>query len=270
MRNKRILTAIVVGSMLFSLAGCAGKETNDAKTDDCYQVATLQSLAKGNYDGYETIEHLLSRGDIGLGTFHELDGEMIVLDGVCYQAVSDGSIVETKPEVTTPFASVKWFQQDIQKELSAYPSIEELKTELNQMIEEMGANSIYIGKVEGVFSNIKVRSELSQKAPYKELAAVLATDQTEFIYDNIEGTLVCVYMPNYMEGVNTPGWHLHFLDKEHKKGGHVLELSMEQGVATLDQADSFVMTMPEDASFQDMNLTDISKEDIEKVETKSN
>ncbi len=290
-KKIKIYSFLAAGVLILSLSGCAKADTaeqtaaddaanitaevstDDAaniKTDACYQVATLQSLAKGNYDGYETMEQLLEHGDIGLGTFDELNGEMIVLDGVCYQALSDGSVIQTDLTETTPFASVKWLEDDYESTLEPCDTIEELKTELDTFTAENGGNSIYIGKIEGTFSEITVRSELSQEKPYKELVDVLETDQREYTYEEISGTIVCVYMPDYLENVNTPGWHLHFVDDTRTKGGHVLGLSMSSGSLVLDQADSFVMTMPTDSSFQDMNLTDIAQEDIQKVETADN
>lgn len=210
---------------------------------------------------------MLKHGDIGLGTFERLNGEMIVVDGVCYQAVVDGSIVKTKAVVSTPFASVKFLHKDYTASLKDVKSIAELKGKLQAIVEENGVNSTYMGKLEGVFPKIVARSEYAQTPPYKPLAEVLKTDQKEFVFENVEGTVVMVYMPNYMEGVNTPGWHLHFVDKTRTKGGHVFDLALTDGDLILDKADGFYMTMPAGASFQGMDLTDVSKSDIAQVET---
>ena len=56
-----------------------------------YQTSTMGALLDGVYDGDVTIAELLRHGDFGLGTFNHLDGEMLVLDGVCYQLRGDGS-----------------------------------------------------------------------------------------------------------------------------------------------------------------------------------
>ncbi len=238
-------------------------------SDACYQVATLQSLVKGNYDGYETIGKLLTNGDCGLGTFDKLNGEMIVVDGKCYRGAYDGRVTEVPADETTPFASVKWLHADVTDKIKGVPTLDALKVYLDGIVEAHGTNSIYIGRVDGSFSNIKYRSEFAQQPPYKDLASVIATDQTEFVCDTAKGTLVAVYMPKYMENVNTPGWHLHFVDDKRELGGHVLAVTVDRATLTLDQADSFVMTMPAAASFQDMDLMDVSKDDIQKVEMDS-
>lgn len=56
-----------------------------------YQVSTLQALMLGYTNPVVTVAELLEHGNIGLGTFKNIDGEMIVLDGVCYRAKDDGN-----------------------------------------------------------------------------------------------------------------------------------------------------------------------------------
>ena len=52
-----------------------------------FQVSTSAALVEGLYQGAVQVSRLLGHGDFGLGTFIDLDGEMVVLDGVCYQDV---------------------------------------------------------------------------------------------------------------------------------------------------------------------------------------
>ena len=56
-----------------------------------YEHGTLASLMAGNMAGTITLEDLLKHGSTGIGTFDGLDGEVIILDGEVYQAVSDGT-----------------------------------------------------------------------------------------------------------------------------------------------------------------------------------
>jgi acetolactate decarboxylase len=48
-----------------------------------YQVSTLQALALGYTRREITVEELKKHGDIGLGTFEDVNGEMIFIDGIC-------------------------------------------------------------------------------------------------------------------------------------------------------------------------------------------
>ena len=56
-----------------------------------YQTSLMSALLSGVYEGETTIASLLTRGDFGLGTFNELDGEMIAFSSQVYQLRADGS-----------------------------------------------------------------------------------------------------------------------------------------------------------------------------------
>jgi len=46
-----------------------------------FQVSTSGGLVEGLYQGSVAVETLKQHGDFGQGTFEDLDGEMIALDG---------------------------------------------------------------------------------------------------------------------------------------------------------------------------------------------
>ena len=63
-----------------------------------YQVSTLRALAIGYSRAVVTVSELLRHGDIGLGTYEDIDGEMILLDGECFRAGEDGTVISVGPE----------------------------------------------------------------------------------------------------------------------------------------------------------------------------
>jgi acetolactate decarboxylase len=70
-----------------ALSQCLGRPIHTL-----FQVSTSAALVEGLYQGAARVSRLLRHGDFGLGTFIDLDGEMIVLDGVCYRVASDGEV----------------------------------------------------------------------------------------------------------------------------------------------------------------------------------
>ncbi len=54
------------------------------------QVATIDSLLCGVYDGSLSVGEIKQYGNLGIGTLNGLDGEMIMLDGVVHQLRVDG------------------------------------------------------------------------------------------------------------------------------------------------------------------------------------
>ena len=113
--------------------------------DSCmFQVSTLQALAMGYNRAVITVEELVQRGDTGLGTFEGVDGEMIVVDGVCYCAMADGTVTKASPETGVPFASVSNLCSWRSFGMEEVPDIETLKDILTMRIEEtFGLNSMH-------------------------------------------------------------------------------------------------------------------------------
>src|SRR3984893_10911580 len=77
-----------------------------------FQVSTSGALVEGIYERAVSSRVLLDHGDFGLGTFENLDGEMVVLDGAIYQVRSDGNVLNIVDDVGTPFAVVTRFTSD--------------------------------------------------------------------------------------------------------------------------------------------------------------
>src|SRR5438552_14557560 len=73
-----------------------------------YQISTSSALVEGVYSGSVCSSVLLEHGDFGLGTFEDLDGEMVILDGQIYQ-VAD-TVRHRKDDFLVPFASVTEFR----------------------------------------------------------------------------------------------------------------------------------------------------------------
>ena len=125
-----------------------------------YQVSTLQALSMGYTRTVIRVKELLGHGNTGLGTFENVDGEMILLDGHCYRADADG-FISTVPESTgVPFASVTFLQTERQESLPPMRDIEELKRWLDARIEEgFGLNSMHMVRIDGSFAEVRARSE---------------------------------------------------------------------------------------------------------------
>ena len=192
----------------------------------------------------------------------------IVLDGVVYQAIYDGSIVVPPDDETVPFSNVTFFEPDVTLSLSDVADMAALQEQLNAVIKENGTNLFYMVKITGTFTSIKVRSEYKQEKPYRNLDVALAADQTEFDYENIGGTMVGLYCPSFMGGLNSIGWHFHFITEDLKQGGHVLQVSVDEAVAELDATSGFELILPEDdAEFQTMDLSRNMDEAIHRAET---
>jgi acetolactate decarboxylase len=234
-----------------------------------FQVSTLHALVAGYTRGVITVQELESQGNIGLGTYAGVDGEMILLDGVCYRACQDGSVVRAAPDTGVPFASAASVEGGTEFDLEEGLGIEELKDELTCKLDEAYAlNSMHVVKVSGTFDSVSARSESAYHADHVTLKDMLATTQREFVFEKLNGTLVCVYHPDYMDGINAPGWHIHFLSEDKTRGGHVFGLSMVRGHATMHKIDRIEIKLPATPAFDTYALKETSQDEIAEVEQK--
>ena len=232
-----------------------------------FQVSTLQALALGYSRAVINVGELMRHGDIGLGTFEDVNGEMIVIDGHCYRADEKGDVTEADSEIGVPFSSVTFFNEDRSCELGSIDSIEKLKELLDLRIEEhFGLNSMHIVRIDGSFRSVCARSESGYRAHHVTLKDALSQTQKDFRFDDIKGTLVCVYYPDYMDGINASGWHLHFISEDRKNGGHVFDLTLEKGMAYFDTITNIELTLPHGPAFDTYALKGASKDEIKSVE----
>ncbi len=232
-----------------------------------FQVSTLQALALGYSRAVINVGELLREGDTGLGTFEDVNGEMIVMDGHCYRADQNGNVTIVAPETGVPFAAVAKLFGEQQFPLGNVPDITSVRTELTRKIEEgFGLNSMHVVRIDGEFEKVDARSEAPYRSHHITLKDVLAQTQKAFLFENIRGSLVGVYFPDYMDGINMPGWHLHFLSEDKSKGGHVFDVCIRDGVAKVDKISSIDINLPEEASFDTYALKQDLQEEIKSVE----
>ncbi|MEE3449813.1 MAG: acetolactate decarboxylase [Acutalibacteraceae bacterium] len=240
---------------------------SDANNVKMYQISTLQALAMGHTRSVIDVAELKKHGNTGLGTYEGVNGEMIVVDGQCFRAKDNGSVVPADDDMGVPFASICNFAGSIHFDIKEMCSIEDVKTLLNIKIEELfGLNSMHMVKIDGEFDEIDARSEEEYHAIHVSLKDMLQKTQRSFRFDRLSGTLVCVYYPDFMDGINVSGWHIHFISDDRQKGGHVFELKMTSGHAQLDKISTIEIKLPTDPVFDTYSLKEASDDDIKKVE----
>lgn len=226
--------------------------------NELYQVSTINALLQGVYDGEFTIGSLKQHGDFGIGTLNGLDGELVGLDGTYYQIKASGDVIKVASDTKVPFATVLTFKAEQSADVSNLADYGAVERSLGKVINDQ--NYFYAIRIDGVFSYVKTRAIPAQKRPYKTLAEA-SKEQNIFEANNIKGTIIGFWCPQYVNGVNVPGYHLHFISADRKFGGHVLGLSVQAGKAQIARVMDFRMVLPSAGDFQKAVLgKDLSKE----------
>ena len=234
-----------------------------ADRDCIYQVAPIKALLAGCYDGDVTCGELRNKGDLGLGTFDHLDGEMIVVDRKVYRARSDGGVELVPDGVTTPFAAVTFFEPDQRLKLHRPLGLDELKGAIDAVLPS--PNYPYAVRIDGTFEWVRVRSVPRQDQPYQRLVEVVK-DQPTFDLHDVSGTMVGFRLPGYVDGVNVPGYHLHFIAADRFSGGHVLDGRSKDVTVGLDLTPRLTLVLPEDEGFAGIQMGDFAPDELDRVE----
>lgn len=228
----------------------SGELADDIEPADAhavFQTSTLASLLDGGYEGDVTFGELARHGNLGLGTLNGCDGEMIAVDGHFWRADTHGQISEIDPGARTPFAVLARFEPEHAFELGGEGEALDFETLCARIDEEVGHPEIvHAVRIDGWFTLLHLRSVPKQKPPYRPLADVVA-EQRVFDLQQVNGTLVGFRFPDFGEGVEIAGYHLHFISADRTRGGHVLGLETASEpicIAVDDLADLYVETPP--------------------------
>lgn len=187
-----------------------------------FQVSNLTAFKNKGYDGKISIKKMLTFGDTGFGTYHKLNGEMIVIDGVAYRALGDCSIEVADLAETTPFATLGVLEICEARILDINGDMGCAMEKLDQAIEH--PEKPILARISGKFEFIEIHGVWPQNKPYGELDRIVRNQQVQ-VLKNISGCLVGVFCPASAKGINVVGWHFHFLSNDKKIGGHVNNFS---------------------------------------------
>src|SRR5688572_5383034 len=160
-----LLTLLLL--VLLTLAGCTPKPAV------VYQNGTIDALLDGNYDGEVTFAEVRRHGDFGIGTFDAVDGEMLALDGKYYRIRSDSRVYPVRDDERTPLAIVSFYRAGNTMQFSGTYSYKDLQHALDGFRDHDGRACAV--RIDGRFTNVRVRSVGRQQKPYPPLVDVVKT-----------------------------------------------------------------------------------------------
>lgn len=78
--------------------------------------------------------------------------------------------------------------------------------------------------------------------------------------------MIGLYFPDYMNGINLPGWHLHFLSEDRSKGGHVFDVQIRDCHVRMDKVARIEIQLPTEAHFDTYDLKLASQQEVQAIE----
>lgn len=229
-----------------------------------YQVGVLPAFLNGVYEGDVTFEQIQKLGNFGLGTVNGLKGELLALDGEFYQMDQLGKASKVNPKNATPFALVSQFVAYKTLQLQNIQSLNELNQKL---LSEMDSpNIFYMFRIDGVFRELRIRSENCEYINHRRLGELLPVIQKKQTLAQSEGTLVASFCPAYCRSFTIENFHYHYINRERTLGGHVFDLKLEQAQLQMQKSHEFMVQLFQTDDFYKCSMdVDIATE-LKKIE----
>jgi len=215
-----------------------------------FQVSTSGALVAGVYSAAVSVESLLQHGDFGLGTFANLDGEMVVIDGHVYQVQGTGRVSQASLTAGAPFAVVTRFSPEIDLQIGPIESFRELEKCCDAL--RTSGNIFYAFRLDGTFQRIRTRAVRPPGEGTRLVDAAKA--QSEFCFTDVAGTLVGLWSPGFSSAFSVAGYHFHFLSEDRQEGGHLLECESGPLRLRMEALTDFHLALPETESFLKADL----------------
>lgn len=212
-----------------------------------YQFSLVNVLMKGVCDTGITSDTLISKGNIGLGTFIRMDGELVLLDGKVYQLRPGGQAVVVSGDAQIPYAACTRF-----KAQHTTRAVLKDKNALDAALSELegdNANLFLAYRIEGTFRYLKCRTVRGQEYDGQPLAELGKKQHVEEYHD-VKGTVVGFRSPELWQGFAVAGHHMHFIDEQRHRGGHVLEISTDEVEVNMAELSKVQIDLPTSASFR--------------------
>ncbi|KIZ07891.1 alpha-acetolactate decarboxylase [Monoraphidium neglectum] len=251
-----------------------------------YVTDPIITLVAGLLKGDHTVAQALTHGDFGLGTLDQLDGEgspsatplgiavygspsapnalgsaardeqasVVVLDGVAYHQNESGTRVLSGNE-PSPFMTVTWFDKTRAATTQLQPAADFAALQTQLLATFRTENCVYAIRIRGKLPTLRMRAVCKQ--PEGTRLAEAAAKQHVFDLKDEEGDLVGFWCPAYSgPGIQVPGFHLHYISADRARGGHVLQLSLEQAEAQSIEIHRCIVDLPSNEAFMrhDLNM----------------
>jgi len=126
------------------------------KNGRIYLSSPVNALVEGIYEQNISLAEVKKHGDFGLGTFNDLDGEMLMLDGRVFQITAAGDVNRIDEDALTPFSCVTFFEAMTTDSLAGEISHDDFLKWLDSLIPS--PNIFYAVRIEGLFNEVRTRS----------------------------------------------------------------------------------------------------------------
>ena len=201
-----------------SIKRALGAMERRRKASSAFLCAPVSALDEGVYRQHIPLKTIREHGDFATGTFVDLDGELVMLDGRTFQLTAGGHVHEVGEGATTPFACVTYFEPISHDDLTAELDYRGFRKWIHELLPS--PNLVYALRIEGTFAEVTVDAG-SRQDPLRPAAETSPT-QDVVTFREVKGVLAGFYTPGFLKSLNRPGLHLSFLSADRSQGGRLV------------------------------------------------
>jgi acetolactate decarboxylase len=161
---------------------------------------------------------------------------------------------------------VTFFDPVVEFTVDGAPDHDEFVHELNRHAPP--GSPVCAVRIDGSFGFVRARSVPRHEPPYPSLTE-LAHEQHVFEFRDVEGTIVGFRFPSYAQGIELAGYHLHFVDADRLRGGHVLACRPRRVEVRIDHARDLHVELPPGIELGAPDAGAAAQERIRRIEGES-
>ena len=222
------------------------------KSDVFYHYSIWWAFVNKVFEGDITAGDLKKKGDLALGSYNLLDGELIMLNGKLYQANENGEVLEPDDSIKVVYANATFFDADGRFVLEKVENYDLLRDKINEQLPSK--NFFFAFKIKGDFKYMKCGGLHKQTPPFTDGLDVLIPKRPIFERENFSGTMVGFYCPDFIGNINVAGLHLHFVSDDETFAGHVMEFEAENLIVEYDKMHEYQFVLPQTEGYENVGF----------------
>ncbi|TWU43842.1 Alpha-acetolactate decarboxylase precursor [Novipirellula aureliae] len=218
------------------------------RSETYFQYSIWGAFVNKVFEGDLSVAEMKKRGDVGLGSYTLLEGELVMLDGIPYRIEETGVVSVPKDEDKIVYANAAFFDEDASFEIPEINNYEMLRQIIRDRLPSL--NYFYAFKITGTFESMKCGGLSRQEPPFKDGLDILIPNRPVFERQNFKGTLIGFYCPGFIGDINVEGFHFHFISDDKQFGGHAMEFKAKDLHVAIDKMKQYTFVLPESEKFE--------------------
>ena len=199
------------------------------------QSRAADRLFAGDYSTSTTVGEEFNNSRLGLGVMHDLEGEVVSVNGRTWRIPADGLPRRVSDDAGLAFAMAAHGGR--RHGLTLDPGVDfagithAIDTYL-RATSHSEPNLVCAVEIIGEFHDVLLRTVAPVDYAGEPLSEVIEHER-RFSFDTWQGTVVGFRFPDEVDGTRIPGLHLHAISSDECSGGHVRGLRVAQVSAVL-------------------------------------